>query len=939
MQITTSQVLRTGVLAVSLGFSCLEAWAQGTLTGRILDAQRQALPNANVRLIEPKSKTIIAGMVTDAKGNYTISKIPKGTFRLEVSFIGFATYTQELKFTEEKAQTRKLEDISLKEDNTLLKELVVAAKATEVVLKGDTIEYNADSFKTTQGAVLEELIKKLPGAEISDTGEITINGKSITQIMIDGKRFFESDPKVAIKNLPAELVQKVQVLDKQSDMARMTGFADGEDETIINLTIKPGRKKGLFGTLYAGAGTEKRYELGGILNRFKDNQQWTILGGLNNTNNSGASDIASDISQSDIARVASGGGRSRPGQRSTANDGITISRLLGGNAIFSITPQLEFGGNIFSSNSDKTLQTSGATTNLRTSGNTLDTDKVTELNKKYNYGTTLRLEWKPDQRTEIIITPQLSLGIGKGTYSSTSKTTLEANNSTISSSDLLQHTDSRTYNLRMDANISRKLNDKGRTLTLSLEGRLGGTDTDGDYLSNIYTASNASTTTIDQRLGTDNSSKIFRTRLNYVEPIAKGLLLQFNYQLRGEFSSRERSAYDRDAGGAYSLFNQLYSNAFESTYIAHKVGVAFKRATAMSDLTLGVNIDPSRLKSETNSGGNIRYITRSVINYSPTLRYSYKPSKSFNLRLDYRGQSYQPTANQLAPVTDASNPLNVYKGNEELLPGFRHMLMGHLSLFSPSKQRALNLFAMGRIIQNEIVSNTFYDIATGVRTTSYTNVNGSWMFSLGGFYTTPILGKKLSFRLSTRNSLNNQVGFVDGMRNNSLSLGLSQTLALAYRKDWLDTSLKGSWSMNKVNNCLLKSLERTTQDYGLGWDAVLTLPLGLSLESNLNWTTQRGYGEGFNQTQTLWDLSLGYSFLKNKVATIRAKAYDLLGQKRNVYQNISSSAISTQETNTLGQYVMLHFIYKFNSFSGNASAQDMKTNSPRGMGGPPPGRF
>lgn len=205
---------------------------------------------------------------------------------------------------------------------------MVEAKATEVVVRGDTIEYNAGSFKTAEGSALEELIKKLPGAEVSADGKITINGKSISQIMVDGKRFFDSDPKVAVKSLPADLIDKVQVLDRETDAARMSGFADGDEETIINLTVKPGRKRGLFGTAYAGGGTKERYEANGMINRFTDGNQWTILGGANNTNNAGFSDIATDLSQSDLARAASGSNR-RPWERNNSNDGITSSQMIG----------------------------------------------------------------------------------------------------------------------------------------------------------------------------------------------------------------------------------------------------------------------------------------------------------------------------------------------------------------------------------------------------------------------------------------------------------------------------------------------------------------------------------------------------------------------------------------------------------------------------------
>ena len=293
-------------LILSLGLAPLSMLAQVHVSGRVLDENKKPLPYANVRLTSHEGR-LIGGQATDNQGLFNLPNIKAGDYTLEVSFTGYQTHKEQLKLHTSTPKFR-IKDISLKE-GSLLKEVTITGKATEIILKGDTIEYNAGSFAPAEGAELLELIKKLPGAQVDESGNVKINGKSISQIMVDGKRFFESDPKVALKTLPAELVDKVQVLERESDNSRMTGFSDGSEETVINLTIKPGRKQGLFGTVYAGGGTKNRYEGNGIINRFSDKQQWTIIGGLNNTNNAGFSDIASDLSRSDIAQQASGSAR------------------------------------------------------------------------------------------------------------------------------------------------------------------------------------------------------------------------------------------------------------------------------------------------------------------------------------------------------------------------------------------------------------------------------------------------------------------------------------------------------------------------------------------------------------------------------------------------------------------------------------------------------
>ena len=918
-------------LILSLGLAPLSMLAQVHVSGRVLDENKKPLPYANVRLTAHDGK-LIGGQATDNQGLFNLPNIKAGEYTLEVSFTGYQTHKEQLKLHTSTPKFR-VKDISLKE-GSLLKEVTVTGKATEIILKGDTIEYNAGSFAPAEGAELLELIKKLPGAQVDESGNVKINGKSISQIMVDGKHFFESDPKVALKNLPAELVDKVQVLERESDNSRMTGFSDGSEETVINLTIKPGRKQGLFGTVYAGGGTKNRYEGNGIINRFSDKQQWTIIGGLNNTNNAGFSDIASDLSRSDIAQQASGSAR-RPWGRDSGNDGITISRILGGNAILSLGTKVQAGGNAFAGNSDKTLETKSETTNIESTGTTQEKSVSVETNNKWNVGTDLRMEWKPDDKTEIIVAPRISMGTGVGHLKSSISTDFTATGATEVSSSTSNHisqdTESRVYDGRLEVDMSRKLSDKGRTLALSLEGSITGNKVWGNYQADASVA----TLSRNQDLRNEEQGHTLRARVNYVEPLAQGLALQLNYQIRHQYTEGERTAFDNiksmfDANGSYDL---------ETSFLSQQAGIAFKRFTKTFDVTLGVNVTPSVLRSTTIRTTVGRDIEQKVTNYSPTFRLSYKPSKAFNIRLDYRGRSFQPTVNQLSPINDSTNPLIVYQGNPNLSTGFRHDLFGMMSLFSIKSQAALNLFVHSNLTENNIVSKSEYNPSTGVRTFGYENVDGNWSIGLGGFGSIPLPGKKFSLRLGLNNNYARSVGFVGSERNNADNWTFNEELALAYRFGRLDTSLKGIWSHNKIVNSLSSAANNTaTNDYGLHWDTQISLPLDLALESQLRYTSMNGYASGYNYDQTIVNVGLSYSFLKGKIATLRFKVYDLLGEQRNVYRNVSALAISSQETNIIGRYAMLHFIYKFNSFSGNASASDMK-NVRRGPGGPPPGRF
>ena len=323
-------LLRLLLLPLFLAFT-LPAWAQQTthsISGRVYDEAGEALPSANVSLLLPDGK-LRTGATTAKDGSFVLRGITSGSYTLRVSFVGYKTLTRAVQMG---SKDLPLGTLTLEEDGAVLSDVNVVAKANEVVVKGDTLEYNATSYTTQQGAAIIELLKKLPGASVDEKGQVTVNGKTVSQIMVDGKRFFEGDPKVALNNLPAELVDKVQVMDRESESSRMSGFSDGNEETIINLTIKAGKKRGLFGTAFVGGGTDKRYEASAMLNRFTGDNQLTVLGSMNNTNNAGFSDIAQDLSQASFMyslsggrRGPGGGGGRMPGQI----DGIQTSKVLG----------------------------------------------------------------------------------------------------------------------------------------------------------------------------------------------------------------------------------------------------------------------------------------------------------------------------------------------------------------------------------------------------------------------------------------------------------------------------------------------------------------------------------------------------------------------------------------------------------------------------------
>ncbi len=917
---------------IALPLPALAQDALYTISGRVQDDQKEALLGASVSLLLSDGK-LKTGVITSKDGAFLLKGVSAGNYTLRISFVGYKTHTTPVQLGQ-KSLTLPL--ITLHSEGSILEGVKVVGKTSDIIIKGDTIEYHAANFTTNQGAVVADLIKKLPGATIDDQGNITINGKTIKQIMVDGKRFFEGDPKVAANNLPAELIEKVQVLDRDSEAARLSGFSDGDEETVINLTIKPGKKKGLFGTAYAGAGTSDRYEANLTLSRFADENQFSLLGSLNNTNNAGFTDISRDGNQLGFMMGMGAGRRGNRGGGAPRRDanGILTSRMLGSNLNHTFSPKFQLHANVLGGHNTTNKITDSWQQNYLTSGSTTESGKSTERSDKDSYGANLRLEWKPDSITELILSPELRYGHNQGTLTSSTKTLEDATSALINSSKLEQYTLQHTLQgtLRLDG--SRRLNAAGRTLTLSTRFGLESEQGDGKYFYDLFDRTSTADQSIKQRIETHTRSTNYQARLGWVEPLGKGYFSQLTYQLKGSESRSTRDAFDADATSAFTLHNEQYSNTFRSDFLTHQVGLALKKKGVGYDLTAGLNVESSRISSHSVVAGiTATPITRTTLNLSPTLRLSYKPQRGTELRLDYFGRSFAPTNEQLAPVQDVTNPLISYVGNQDLLPGFQHNLFGRFSRYWTKTQTSLSLFGRAQVVQKDIIQRSQYEVASGKRTIDYTNVDGNASLGLGGFFTQTLPGKKFSIRVASFNDLAQSSSYINGEKNRSRSLRLREELALNYRITGIDMTLKGGLGYYTASHTLPSAFTPATRDYSLGYTANITLPLGFAFEGEATYTTSAGYASGYNQEQLLLNAGLSYSFLAGKKATIRLKGYDLLNSRRSIYQSITALSSTFEESNTLGRYAMLHFIYRFDSFSGGGSKSDMKRQGPPG---PPP---
>lgn len=902
---------------------------QGTV---VEEGNEEPLIQATVRLLNLKDSTLVKGASTDANGSFAIKNVRPGNYLLNVTYVGFSPLYRSLRISG-KVNPVKLGKLPVSE-GVLLDEAVVVAKAPEMVVRNDTIEYNADSYKVAEGSVLEELLKKMPGVEIGSDGKITVNGKEVKKMLVDGKEFFSDDPQVASKNLPTKMIDKVQVLDRKSDMAQMTGFDDGEEETVINLTVKPGMKQGWFGNAFAGYGSKDRYEVNAMINRFLNDDQLTLMGGANNTNNMGFTDLASSMFEgmSGMRRGGRGGGFGGGG----AGGGITQSGNGGINFAKQFNPLLMAGGDVRYAHSDNNARSKSNTQNILSGDSSSYYNEYNESSTKSdNLSASFRMEWKPDTLTRFIFTPRFSYNHNSNTEFGEFNT-LDNELDTVNVGKSAYLAQGEGYNLSGTLDFSRKLNSEGRVFSASASGGYSDSYNRGTNLSETryYQVSGPGRDErIDQQFRYDNNGYNYRLYLSWVEPLGRNNFIQGTYSISQQQQESLKKTFTQDENGDYNVLDTAYSKSYRNTFLNQRISVAFKAQRQKYNYTIGFNVDPSFSKSTNFVGDSTLYrLQRHVVNFSPTVQFNYLFDKRTNLRINYSGRTSQPSMTQLQPVADISDPLNTTIGNPDLKPKYANNLSVRFQKFTPERQQSLILMANGTYTLNDIVSRTYYDSDLGKKTTTYENMNGNWSANLRAVFTSPFINRHFSTNSMTMFSYNNANGYVNSNKNTSRNLVVSERLGINYKSDWVDLGVRGTFRYNGVNNTLQGQDDRNTYNYSVGGNTSIYLPWNFRIESDIDYSTNSGYAAGYQQNEVLWNAAVAKQFLKNNQGTIRFKIYDILHQQSNISRNVTASYIQDTEYNTLGSYFMFHFIYRFSIFKGTNSAPDMR-RGPRGEHG------
>lgn len=911
--------------------------AAAVVLGEVRDGAGESLPGVAAQLVNAADSTRAGYVLTDADGRYEFKNIKPGTYALKLTMTGMDDIDKSV-IVKSDADTVRVNPSQLTENSVMLKETVVTAVRAAVVAKEDTLEFNAGSFHTGPTSSVEDLLKKLPGVEVASDGSITSGGKTISKILVDGKEFFADDPKMASKNLPSNMVDKVQVVDRKSELARLTGVDDGEDETVINLTVKKDMNQGWFGNVSAGYGTGDRYQGSFNVNWFKNGNQLSFIGGTNNVNDMGFTDMG------------------RGNFRNFGGDnGINTTRQFGINFNIGNEEKFRVGGNVLYTNSDRIARSRSNTQYLFPDSVSFQNSGSRTRDRGNSLRAQFRMRWNISEADILDFRPEFTANWRRSELNDSSLLYNELND--VNRSFAMRSNRGFDYNLSGRLIYTHKfLSRPGRSISATVNYRYSNNSQQQTSWNDIvYYLSQDDSELLYQFIDSRQWSNYVEGRLTWTEPLgdpARGNYLEVAYKASLRFNNADKLTYDIPADGfdpeVYgltsfkqvpdgALLNDTLSNRFRNRFSNQELQIGYKKTNKMYNLNAGIIFSPSSSGSEDliNSNRNIK--TRWVYNVAPYARFRYKFSKTTSLRADYRARTSQPSLTQLQPVADYSNPLNVVVGNPDLKPTFSQNIGLHFNHYNTTTQQSIFAVANAGFSINNVVSKTVSDPSTGVRTTTYVNANGNWNVFGMAMINQPLRNKKWRFNARLHANYSSTAGYINGDFNRSGNLRISPTLGMTFSSDIFQMTLSPRYSYSIATSTLPQQRDRNTNSYGFNTDVSLYLPFGLDVSTDLAFDKSTGFSSGFDNTQWLWNAQISYSVLSDKSLTFSVRGYDLLGMKKNISRSVSASQITDNEYNDLERYVMFSVTWKFNTLKKKASSPDPDGFGPRGPIGPPPG--
>lgn len=979
--------MKKSILTMLLLLVSIASFAQERLvSGAIIDRDtKDPVEQVTVQLLKTDS-TYVTGAISNEKGLFHLHAPENGKYLLKITSVGYKPTVKRVVIEQDK--NLELGNVVVGADAIMLKGAVVTAMAQKVTLKEDTFVYNSAAYRTPEGSVVEELVKRLPGAEVSDDGTIKINGKEVKKILVDGKEFMTGDTKTALKNLPTSIIDKIKAYDEKSDLSKVTGIDDGEEQTVLDFNVKKGMNKGLMSNIDLGIGNKDRYSARGMGGYFNSNNRFMLFGNANNTSDRGF-----------------GGGGPRRGFG--GGNGLNASKMLAANYNYEEKNKFKFNTSLRWNHSDGDVWSRRSSENFMGSSSSFSNSLNQNFSRSDSWNGNIRLEWMPDTMTNILFRPSISW-----TTSDSRSTGISASynqdpyqysddplsdegiekmdevDAVINRQKSVSLSNSKNNNISGMLQLNRKLNNKGRNVTLRMDAKYTDKDSKSISLQNahlylVQTAAGLDSTYQTNRYNlTPSKDYSYSAQATYSEPLWKATFLQLSYKFTYSYSKSDRSTYDfskysfdginpeygawgnylgRLDGGLGDYRDDKLSRYSEYRNYTHDIQVMMRFVRQKYNLNFGVMIQPQRSKFIQDYQGKYVDTVRTVTNVSPTLDFRYRFSKMSNLRVNYRGTTSQPSISQLLDITDNSDPLNISKGNPGLKPSFTQNFRLFYNNFVQNHNKGVMTYINFSTTSNSISNKVTYDETTGGRITRPENINGNWNV-MGAFMFNCSIDSAGVWNINTDTNLgyNHYVSYLsldksqDSQKNTTQNTTWNERLSLSYRNDWLELSLDGTLAYNHAKNKLQPNSNLDTWQFSYGPSMTLTAPWGTSLNTSLSCSSRRGYSDAsMNTDEFVWNAQLSQGFLKGKPLTVMLQFYDLLHQQSTFSRAISSVSRTDTEYNAINSYAMLHVVYRMNLFGGKDARKGNREEGPggrpdfrgrpfNGMGrpmGPPPGRF
>ena len=917
------------VLVLFILTGSISVLAQHSIQGKVLDKNNEgAIEMATVRLLKADSALVTGGQ-TDGKGSFYLTKVKDGNYILEIRYLGYHNNYSNITVA---GKSLILKNIYISPKEKELAAVEIRGMAAQMNVRGDTIEYNTSAYKLAENAAVEELLKKLPGVTVDADGKVTVNGEEIKKVRVDGKKFFDGDIQMATKNIPVDMVDKVQVIDQKSEMSQLTGFEDENTERIINLTIKENRKKGVFGNITAGAGADKdeqlRYNSNAFINILNGESQTAIIGGANNIN-----------------EMRSGRGR---GGFGGGGGGIVSTQNIGVNNNTELSDKLTIGGdgsynhstNFTESSSERESWMQGSTyTNI-------SENKSTRENHQANLR--LEMEWRIDSTTTLILQPRINYS--KGISNSSNQNVYYDQNDTISwgNSNNSNISDGKGASMNVIMNKKSAVK-KGRTFTLNIGGSLDNSESEGFNLSNKNTRAGLSK--IDQKNNTLSNTYSTNIRASYVEPLFN---LKNFLEVAASYNANNRTSeklqYDKDLNGDYTVLDSVYSNDFQNIFYNESLELNYRHQEQNYNYMLGIKADPSQTYSKNfYKDGDVLERENIVFNVSPSAQFRYNFGRKKFARLEYRGRTSQPSIEQMQPVKNNDNLMREPIGNPELNPSFNQSLNLMYSSFNSTRFSSFSAGVNGNFTKDALVSNSIYD-NTGKEYSQTVNSEKA-PFNLGAniMYNTPLVKNRLQFNTRTEVSYSKRYGYSDrsgngspfidelneklrlGFLSDTKNWGAGENLSLTFSTDVIEIGARGSVRYSGTSNNLNNNTLKETWDWTGSGNVNLHLPYSINISTDLSYTTREGYSS-YNQDELVWNASIDKSVFKKK-GTISLRVNDILQQRLNLRETIGDNYRSLSRSNMLTSYFIVSFTYRIAQFGGGVSSSDMFRGGGRGNRG------